>query len=38
MLTFLTFKPLVYNVDKISLVSNLLTMSVPDEGCSKNAS
>jgi hypothetical protein len=28
MLTFLTFKPLVYNVDKISLVSYLLTMCV----------
>jgi len=46
MLTFLTFKPfvynvdiltfmsLVYNVDNISLVFDLLTMCVHDEGCS----
>jgi hypothetical protein len=31
MLTFLAFMSLVYNVEEISLVSNLSTMRVPDE-------
>jgi len=38
MLTFLAFKPLVHKVDKVILVCNLLIMSLPDGGYSKNAS